>query len=307
MSINSSAPILQIKTSGYNLENIKSINISVDYQKGTIQKDNDSIEIDNDIVNVALTNEESSRLGDGNEGIGVSIRAKNMEDMDISENIKINWIKKGSMASPSGGDFVSNEEFNSKMTNIDIGIDDLENSLTIGNSRVYLDYKDGKYGVNTDPERGADTFVPFKENEESTVDSPLVIPFSFTGQYSYYNKGYNLDVRSFLPSQIQGMVKRIKIKELTAKRSNLIAGKASGYFYFRIYGKKMGETKESYPYTQGFVTSQNSTSVITTKFENIEVDISGYEFITSFGIYAAVMTTSNYRQYDFKGTMEVYF
>ena len=26
----------------------------------------------------------------------------------------------------------------------------------------YPDYKDGQYGFNTDPERGADTFVPFK-------------------------------------------------------------------------------------------------------------------------------------------------
>ena len=25
-----------------------------------------------------------------------------------------------------------------------------------------MDYHDGKYGVNTDPERGADTFIPFR-------------------------------------------------------------------------------------------------------------------------------------------------
>ena len=24
-----------------------------------------------------------------------------------------------------------------------------------------MDYHDGKYGVNTDPQRGADTFIPF--------------------------------------------------------------------------------------------------------------------------------------------------
>lgn len=27
-----------------------------------------------------------------------------------------------------------------------------------------MDYHDGKYGVNTDPERGADTFIPFKSD-----------------------------------------------------------------------------------------------------------------------------------------------
>ena len=28
-----------------------------------------------------------------------------------------------------------------------------------------MDYHDGKYGVNTDPQRGADTFIPFKSGD----------------------------------------------------------------------------------------------------------------------------------------------
>lgn len=33
-----------------------------------------------------------------------------------------------------------------------------------------MDYHDGKYGVNTDPERGADTFIPFYNFEgEATI------------------------------------------------------------------------------------------------------------------------------------------
>ena len=31
--------------------------------------------------------------------------------------------------------------------------------------KLYFDSKDGKYGYNTDPNRGADTFVPFKSGE----------------------------------------------------------------------------------------------------------------------------------------------
>lgn len=36
-----------------------------------------------------------------------------------------------------------------------------DNQLTANNKPIYLDYHDGKYGYNTDPNRGADTFNPF--------------------------------------------------------------------------------------------------------------------------------------------------
>lgn len=37
----------------------------------------------------------------------------------------------------------------------------LNNSLIANSNHFYFDYKDGKYGYNTDSSRGADTFVPF--------------------------------------------------------------------------------------------------------------------------------------------------
>lgn len=37
----------------------------------------------------------------------------------------------------------------------------LNKSLTANNKQFYFDYKNGKYGYNTSPSRGADTFVPF--------------------------------------------------------------------------------------------------------------------------------------------------
>lgn len=36
--------------------------------------------------------------------------------------------------------------------------------LSINDTKFYFDYQNGKYGFNTDPNRGADTFVPFSEN-----------------------------------------------------------------------------------------------------------------------------------------------
>lgn len=37
----------------------------------------------------------------------------------------------------------------------------LNNSLTANGKQLYMDYHDGKYGINTDSKRGADTFHPF--------------------------------------------------------------------------------------------------------------------------------------------------
>ncbi len=53
-------------------------------------------------------------------------------------------------------------------------VQELNSSLTdrtsFPNSEVfYPDYQDGKYGFNTDPNRGADTFCPFKSSTNCTV------------------------------------------------------------------------------------------------------------------------------------------
>ena len=42
----------------------------------------------------------------------------------------------------------------------------LEDELTANGTRIYLDYKDGKYGYNTSASRGADTFSPFSSDDE---------------------------------------------------------------------------------------------------------------------------------------------
>ncbi len=60
--INSSTPILQIKTSGFNLQDIKTINIAINYQDGRINKGNSDIEMDQDVLIVSLTEEEADKL-----------------------------------------------------------------------------------------------------------------------------------------------------------------------------------------------------------------------------------------------------
>ena len=46
-------------------------------------------------------------------------------------------------------------------------LDSLVNNSLVANSKhFYFDYNNGKYGYNTNPNRGADTFVPFSSLEK---------------------------------------------------------------------------------------------------------------------------------------------
>ena len=49
---------------------------------------------------------------------------------------------------------------------LNTNVNELNNSLVANSKHFYFDYKDGKYGYNTDSSRGADTFVPFKSGAE---------------------------------------------------------------------------------------------------------------------------------------------
>ena len=44
-------------------------------------------------------------------------------------------------------------------------INSVNGQLTANNNAMYMDYHDGKYGVNTSSTRGADTFIPFNDIE----------------------------------------------------------------------------------------------------------------------------------------------
>lgn len=53
-------------------------------------------------------------------------------------------------------------------------VNELNSSLTANGSQLCMDYHDGKYGVNTDPQRGADTFIPF----HSDCDMKAIVTFT---------------------------------------------------------------------------------------------------------------------------------
>jgi len=51
---------------------------------------------------------------------------------------------------------------------------ELKGELTANGNRIYMDYKDGKYGINTAANRGADTFIPFKNAAEYLATLPTL-------------------------------------------------------------------------------------------------------------------------------------
>ena len=69
--VNTSTPTLQIKTSGFNLPDVKTINIAIIYPEGAINKKNSDIEIDNDVLIVFLTQEESENLKENGASISI--------------------------------------------------------------------------------------------------------------------------------------------------------------------------------------------------------------------------------------------
>ena len=68
-----------------------------------------------------------------------------------------------------------------KVNNVSDSISGLEDELTANGNRIYLDYKDGKYGYNTDALRGADTFIPFKSGGGESDFTILNTRYSVAG------------------------------------------------------------------------------------------------------------------------------
>lgn len=61
---------------------------------------------------------------------------------------------------------------------------ELKNELTANSKRFYFDYKNGKYGFNTDPNRGADTFCPFSRLEQvGTFSGTCTVNLSSLANY----------------------------------------------------------------------------------------------------------------------------
>lgn len=55
-----------------------------------------------------------------------------------------------------------------------LALKEVNSSLKANNNQIYMDYHDGKYGINTSSSRGADTFIPFR----SDCDMKAIVTFT---------------------------------------------------------------------------------------------------------------------------------
>ena len=66
-------------------------------------------------------------------------------------------------------------------------ITSVNGQLTANNNAIYMDYHDGKYGVNTSSTRGADTFIPFKETPKIMTSNWTLV--SSSASYTVETEG----------------------------------------------------------------------------------------------------------------------
>ena len=80
-------------------------------------------------------------------------------------------------------------------------VSSLNSNLTANGSQLYMDYHDGKYGINTSPNRGADTFIPFRSGmvlydeidyDSFTYTSPQKKP-AYYSSYDFVAGGYHME------------------------------------------------------------------------------------------------------------------
>lgn len=133
-------------------------------------------------------------------------------------------------------------------------VSELEDELTANGNRIYLDYKDGKYGYNTDAKRGADTFSPFSTGGGSEYNN-----FSTVRAVSGDKIG-TIYGRGFIS------IKRISIKTMAildvyidgSEKFFVLRGNQFAYFYFNESIRfESGEPNDVYFY-QLRLTNNNS-------------------------------------------------
>ena len=103
----------------------------------------------------------------------------------------------------------------------------LQDELTANNTKLYFDYQDGKYGYNTDPSRGADTFSPFRSGGDEFNNLTTVIDIAANNLPTINGSGY-IYVKylsgaiNTISVYIDGNTKAFKFKNFSSKDSVMI-------------------------------------------------------------------------------------
>lgn len=100
MSLRTTIPTLEIKTSGTDLSLVDTLYVTIKRTDFQTVKSNDNIEVDNDLISVSLSQEEAAQLADGG-GANVSIVAVGPDSAVTT--VRVAWVRRGSRTDSAGG------------------------------------------------------------------------------------------------------------------------------------------------------------------------------------------------------------
>ena len=128
-----------------------------------------------DPFNASTMNDLEQRIEDGIGGGDANLAPIEASPLGVSEHAYV----KGEHLIFNGKYCVATNAIavgDSLVENVNIAIEEVGDEITTINGQLrvnsvtfYFDYHDGKYGFNTSPTRGADTFIPFKTGQTITI------------------------------------------------------------------------------------------------------------------------------------------
>lgn len=192
---------------------------------------------------------------------------------------------------------------------------EIQDELTANNTKLYFDYKDGKYGYNTDPNRGADTFNPFKSgggNESPFTVLNTVINAKGNELPTIYGNGYITIRRTNATSSGgDGLVAYIDDNTSPFPITSYNDSYVTGGFY-KLYFQKSIRFGGGISTNFYFYQTQLSDTQLEDKYNIVQGATSDTDYITINGkgkilICTKTFTTVLYYKIDDKPENELYF
>ncbi len=193
-----------------------------------------------------------------------------------------------------------NKTLGKNITDVSNEVDNVKDSLTLKGGQVYLDEQDGQYGFNTSPERGADTFTPFKSGGSSGGGGGLSSPIQYKIKTDTSNGGSetrNVNLQFYIPTDLN-YTKFVANGTISLQRSSSTGKYISLNVGCNFDNDVIGKVSAG----------SNVTTLQTKKIENVEVDLSGKD-LQYFYIYCNNGTsgTSYSFTYSIDLTIDLYF
>lgn len=283
MALKTTTPTLSIKVTGVDLSQISTMTITIRQDGTTITKTDESIEIDDDVLIVTLTQAESARFKDGSANI--SIAATDNGGADVSDDIKVVWAKRGSRT--SGGAFgESGETENVDLTNYYIK-EEVDAKI-----KALYEYVDNAIANGGGSSGGGDA-----DTDEEQI---YVLKDSISN--SFYTNA-SLDIKFNVPDDIKDKVKKVIVKSLVLSvTGGTVADSTAFSVYFQMNTVKNGSSANI---TVASVrTNAGSVSKVSENLVDKEIDIDGVTKINYLQLYKGSKTGTGY-SYSYSLSFEI--